>query len=173
MPSRFYILNLPPDQVDVNVHPTKMEVRFVDGGRLYSPQLLSTVRAKFLATDLTAYARLAHRHDAGAEPASTAAQPASYHQSSMTLDFSQATGQGRFPGAPCAFQAFPDFSRPPTNRAGDLAASAIPGSSPPSLGNEWSSAANTLIQGTMASDAGPTLTRRDEGLRRCRSTIGT
>ena len=48
----FLSIEMPPDMVDVNVHPTKLEVRFRDGGRLYS-QLLSTLRGKFLTTDLT------------------------------------------------------------------------------------------------------------------------
>jgi len=48
----FLSIEMPPDMVDVNVHPTKLEVRFRDGGRLYS-QLLSTLRSTFLTTDLT------------------------------------------------------------------------------------------------------------------------
>ena len=48
----FLTIDMPPDMVDVNVHPTKLEVRFQDGGRLYS-QLLGTIRTRFLTTDLT------------------------------------------------------------------------------------------------------------------------
>ncbi len=55
-PICFLRIDMPPNMVDVNVHPTKLEVRFQDGGRLYS-QLLSTLRSKFLATDLRATAR--------------------------------------------------------------------------------------------------------------------
>jgi DNA mismatch repair protein MutL len=52
-PICFLRLDMPPELVDVNVHPTKQEVRFQDAGRLYS-QLLGTLRTKFLTTDLTA-----------------------------------------------------------------------------------------------------------------------
>lgn len=51
-PIAFLRLEMPAELVDVNVHPTKMEVRFQDSGRIYS-QLLSAIRRKFLATDLT------------------------------------------------------------------------------------------------------------------------
>ncbi|HEY4235622.1 MAG TPA: DNA mismatch repair endonuclease MutL [Lacipirellulaceae bacterium] len=52
-PICFLRLDMPPELVDVNVHPSKQEVRFQDAGRLYS-QLLGTLRTKFLTTDLTA-----------------------------------------------------------------------------------------------------------------------
>jgi DNA mismatch repair protein MutL len=52
-PICFLRLDMPTEMVDVNVHPTKQEVRFQDSGRLYS-QLLGTLRTKFLTTDLAA-----------------------------------------------------------------------------------------------------------------------
>ena len=52
-PITFLRMSMPPEMVDVNVHPTKLEVRFQDSGRIYS-QLLGTLRQKFLTTDLTA-----------------------------------------------------------------------------------------------------------------------
>ncbi len=55
-PIAFFTLHMPPELVDVNVHPTKLEVRFQDSGRLYS-QLLSTLRSKFLTTDLNTRAK--------------------------------------------------------------------------------------------------------------------
>ena len=51
-PIAFLALEMPADAVDVNVHPTKLEVRFQDSGQIYS-QLLATLRTKFLSSDLT------------------------------------------------------------------------------------------------------------------------
>jgi DNA mismatch repair protein MutL len=51
LPMAFLHLEIPPDQVDVNVHPTKIEVRFRDPQRVYS-HLLSTLRQTFLKSDL-------------------------------------------------------------------------------------------------------------------------
>jgi DNA mismatch repair protein MutL len=59
-PICFLRLEMPFDLVDVNVHPAKLEVRFQDGGKLYS-QLLATLRNRFLSTDLTARAQLTNR----------------------------------------------------------------------------------------------------------------
>ena len=62
MPVAFLHLEIPADEVDVNVHPTKVEVRFRDSQRVYS-HLLSTLRQTFLKSDL--HARL----QATSEPA--------------------------------------------------------------------------------------------------------
>ena len=48
----FLFLEVPPDQVDVNVHPTKAEVRFRDSSALYS-MVLATVRNRLNEEELT------------------------------------------------------------------------------------------------------------------------
>jgi len=52
-PISFLQLEMAPELVDVNVHPTKLEVRFREAGQIYR-QLLGTLRTRFLTTDLTA-----------------------------------------------------------------------------------------------------------------------
>jgi len=55
-PIAFLRIDMPAEAVDVNVHPTKLEVRFQDSGRVYS-QLLGTLRTKFLTVDLNTRGR--------------------------------------------------------------------------------------------------------------------
>ena len=66
MPVAFLHLDMPAEEVDVNVHPTKVEVRFRDSQKVYS-HLLSTLRQTFLTSDL--HAKL----QAAQEPASAVA----------------------------------------------------------------------------------------------------
>ncbi len=51
-PVAFLAFDLPPDAVDVNVHPAKMEVRFREPSRLYR-LVLSALRSRFLADNVT------------------------------------------------------------------------------------------------------------------------
>ncbi|MCA8987045.1 MAG: DNA mismatch repair endonuclease MutL [Planctomycetaceae bacterium] len=50
-PISFLFLEMPSEQVDVNVHPTKAEVRFRDPQQIFR-LLLSTLRSQFLKADL-------------------------------------------------------------------------------------------------------------------------
>jgi DNA mismatch repair protein MutL len=48
----FLFLDLPPDHVDVNVHPTKVEIRFRDAGAMHQ-LVLAAVRERLRAANLT------------------------------------------------------------------------------------------------------------------------
>ncbi|MDR0335756.1 MAG: DNA mismatch repair endonuclease MutL [Planctomycetaceae bacterium] len=50
-PIAFLQITMSPEMFDVNVHPTKMEVRFLDSSRIYA-DFLSAIREKFLQSDL-------------------------------------------------------------------------------------------------------------------------
>jgi DNA mismatch repair protein MutL len=51
-PAAILLISIPPGDVDVNVHPSKIEVRFKDSGRLHG-LVLSSIREKLLGSDLT------------------------------------------------------------------------------------------------------------------------
>lgn len=55
-PVAFLFTQIPADQVDVNVHPTKIEVRWRDSHAIHS-QVLAALRDKFLRSDLSSQLR--------------------------------------------------------------------------------------------------------------------
>jgi DNA mismatch repair protein MutL len=138
-PVCFLRLEMPPNEVDVNVHPAKLEVRFQNGGQIYR-QLLSTLRNKFLTTDLTAKGHLSRRdgghvqtEDAVAHPTATPQRQdqIAFASATPTVDWTQAprpspsggggTGAMRVPGGAAPFQPFPDGRGIPTGPTGSLA----------------------------------------------------
>ena len=172
-------LTMPPEQVDVNVHPTKLEVRFQNSGQLYS-QLLATLRTKFLATDLTARVQT----PAEADPAGALDSQQAAGVRQQVVDWAKGghpilgwrRGGVGFAGGP----------------AGLSAASAAFGTQPPGplLGTggrqrgrgraayaPWSSAGVAAGANEPLRSASPEETlgrqRRSEPLRACRSTTAT
>lgn len=134
-PVVFLRMNMPPQLVDVNVHPAKLEVRFQDGGKLYS-QLLAAIRNKFLSTDLTAKADLQQRstdrtlNDAGGSSASGNFKlNAPQAENQERISFSSPAPQkdwlaprqspSAIPGGVPSFSPFPTNSHATTNQATD------------------------------------------------------
>ena len=131
-PIAFLKLDMPAHLVDVNVHPTKLEVRFQDARKLYS-QLLSTIRNKFLSTDLTARVHEhSERTDAAGTPAAERPQnlglsyPRSDVSSIGATNQYSGSGAGQFAGVtpavpadnyrlPESFQRALDTSNLPAN----------------------------------------------------------
>jgi len=72
-PIVFLAFSLPPDAIDVNVHPAKMEVRFRDPSRIYR-LVLSTLRTQFMATDLSSRLAPPQAWERGAPAVSPAAR---------------------------------------------------------------------------------------------------
>jgi len=53
----FLFIQMPYDEYDVNVHPTKIEVRFFNSNLIHS-QILAVIREKLLATDIGVSAKI-------------------------------------------------------------------------------------------------------------------
>ncbi len=56
-PAAFVFIEMPADEYDVNVHPTKIEVRFYNANLVHS-QILACIREKLLSSDLDTGGRL-------------------------------------------------------------------------------------------------------------------
>ena len=63
-PAAILLITMPPEDVDVNVHPTKIEVRFRDSGRLHG-LVLAEIREKLLGNDLAPAAVVPGRNAPG------------------------------------------------------------------------------------------------------------
>jgi DNA mismatch repair protein MutL len=130
-PVCFLQLVMPPELIDVNVHPTKLEVRFTDSGRVYA-RLLQTLRHHFLSTDMTMRVGPPAAH---ASPAAnvgaigaldSAASGSSFSSSTATLPHSESEhrqsviqwartgteGVSGLPGSIPSFRPFPGSSLP-------------------------------------------------------------
>jgi DNA mismatch repair protein MutL len=132
-PLAFLRLDMPPNMVDVNVHPAKLEVRFQNGGQIYK-QLLATIRTQFLSTDLTAKGHLSRR-DGGqvaaealashaAEPVAVAASAVqdqiAFARPTSNVDWTAAPGSSGLPpvGSAELFRPFPPLPSTPSGNVG-------------------------------------------------------
>jgi DNA mismatch repair protein MutL len=93
MPVAFLHLEIPSEQVDVNVHPTKVEVRFRDSQRVYS-HLLSTLRQTFLRSDLHSRLQAAQEPDAAGADARSGAATSVAPEKERGFEFAYGPGQG-------------------------------------------------------------------------------
>ena len=140
-PIAFLRMEMAADQVDVNVHPAKLEVRFQNGGQIYR-QLLSVIRDRFLATDLTARAKLANRDPV---PARGAGLPLS-HETQEKISFPRTEPQRDWTSTPL----------PPARTTGN--SPTVPGEIPvfrpsdlPVPTTQWSSSSQVAEEGQVVS----------------------
>ena len=89
-PVCFLRMEMPAEMIDVNVHPTKLEVRFTDSGRAYS-RLLQSLRHQFLSTNMTQRVGGAG-DDPDSRGASSGASSAAHSAGSQTTSTSPLSG---------------------------------------------------------------------------------
>ena len=133
MPVAFLFLDMPPEDVDVNVHPSKIEVRFRDAHRIYS-QLLATVRQTFLSSDLHSKLQTPEVPSPTTLPSSNAPSPRSFGLQTTEADRQSVGSWFRGGEPPSSFQKFPDAGyaggRPEPSWAKNLPPAPSPPTSP-------------------------------------------
>lgn len=158
LPICFLQMQIDPKTVDVNVHPTKVEVRFEDSGAIYS-RLLHTIRHRFLTSNLVAKApQAADPNSPGNLQQGQNLAPRTPEAESNTSLMDWARSQQNVP----AFQPFPNagFS-PDVYRSGNpFPGGSIPGGNPfpggspansPNSAQATTSFEDRLPEGTAAS----------------------
>ena len=108
-PISFLFLEVDPEQVDVNVHPTKAEVRFQNSQVLYR-LLLSTLRNTFLSMDLDS--RLTVPKSTGHEESSIESETTQQRQQELVSWAKQELDQQKnFPESTSEFVLFPPLAK--------------------------------------------------------------
>lgn len=120
-PITFLFLEMPAEEVDVNVHPTKAEVRFQDSQTLFR-LLLSTLRTKFLSMNLDSQIKVpatAPATEVKPEAPSEIQRPLPLREELSTWAGNQLGlngGPAWSPGATAPFKPFPNGNFSPTAR---------------------------------------------------------
>ena len=149
-PVAVVFLEIDPTLVDVNVHPAKSEVRFLDGSRLHG-QVLTAIRSRLLQSDLTPSATIfAGRSDAGVRTEPGDAMTAAESQASPFAGQSASPFDGRESGP---------FSAPAISPQGGRTEFAMPARSMQSEATAAPPPATSHIGGDFAAPFSPAAVR--------------